>query len=63
MTDSKSIKSNEKTVLEAINEMIFLYCRLSHKERSCKYCFFYLIESDISCQWHGDKRGEGGRRR
>lgn len=43
MIDSKSIKSNEKTVLGAINDeaksdfFAFTGC---HKEHSCKYCFF-----------------------
>lgn len=40
MTDSKSIKSNEKTVLWAINRMIFFTVALAHKKHSCKYCFF-----------------------
>lgn len=46
MTDSKSIKSNEKTVLWAINRSDSLDCRLSYKKHSCKYCFFHLIETD-----------------
>jgi hypothetical protein len=63
MTDSKGIKSNEKNGPWGYQRNDFLLCRPCYKKHSCKYCFFYLIETDrlmplvaSQARRNGDKR-------